>query len=339
MEMIELDGEAGGGQLLRTALSLSLCTGIGFTMEQIRARRSRPGLMRQHLTAVRAATDIGQADVTGAELGSARLRFAPGPVRAGDYRFSTGSAGSTTLVLQTVLPALWHADAPSRLWIEGGTHNPMAPCAGFIANTYLPALHAMGVDVHLELLKHGFYPAGGGSLQATVQPATALRNLALLERGETTSMEAFAILSALDSQIGHRELRVLGKELGLDADALHLRSVKPPVGPGNALSVKIGHAGHVATFTGYGQRGVQAEQVALQLARQVKAYLASPAYACEHLADQLLLPMALAGGGEFTTHCLSDHLQSNARLIEKFLPVEIHWRQEGEHVWRVAVES
>ncbi|HEY9134123.1 MAG TPA: RNA 3'-terminal phosphate cyclase [Dyella sp.] len=339
MEMIELDGEAGGGQLLRTALSLSLCTGIGFTMERIRARRSRPGLMRQHLTAVRAAAEIGQADVTGAELGSMRLRFVPGPVTAGDYRFSTSSAGSTTLVLQTVWPALWQADAPSRLWIEGGTHNPMAPCADFIADTYLPALQAMGVGASVELLKHGFYPAGGGSLHASVQPASALRRLALHARGDTSSIEAFAMLSALDSQIGHRELRVLGKELGLDADALHLRSIKPPVGPGNALLVKIGHAGHVATFTAYGQRGVQAEQVALKLAHEVKAYLASTAYACEHLADQLVLPMALAGGGEFTTHRLSDHLQSNARLIEKFLPVDIRWQQQSEHVWRVVVES
>jgi RNA 3'-terminal phosphate cyclase (ATP) len=127
MDMIEIDGAQGGGQLLRSALSLSLCTGIGFTMQHIRGRRSRPGLMRQHLTAVQAAAAIGQAAVHGAELGATTLRFEPGAVRAGDYAFATGTAGSTTLILQTLLPALLRADAPSTLRLEGGTHNPLAP--------------------------------------------------------------------------------------------------------------------------------------------------------------------------------------------------------------------
>ncbi|HEX7813758.1 RNA 3'-terminal phosphate cyclase [Dyella sp.] len=335
--MIEIDGQAGGGQLLRTALSLSLCTGIGFTMENIRARRSRPGLMRQHLTAVRAAAEVGHARAGAAALGATRLRFEPGTVRAGDYRFNTGSAGSTTLVLQTVLPALWHAQTASRLSLEGGTHNPMAPSADFLADSYLPALLPMGIEASVTLQQHGFYPAGGGILHAHVQPAT-FKPASLLERGELVTMEAWAILSGLASQIGARELGVLGEELGLAEDALHLRSIKPPVGPGNALLVKVHHRKHAATFAAYGERGVSAEHVARKLARDVRAYLASPAYACDHLADQLLLPMALAGGGQFTTHTISDHLQSNARLIEKFLPVEILWEREADRVWRVVVE-
>src|SRR5688572_30705962 len=183
MEMLELDGAHGGGQLLRTALSLSLCTGTGFTLQGIRAQRSKPGLMRQHLTAVNAAAQVGRARVHGAELGATTLRFEPGPVVAGDYHFATGSAGSCTLVLQTVLPALWGCAQPSRLRLEGGTHNPLAPSAEFIADSYLPRLREIGIDADIELECPGFYPAGGGVLHANVRPAAALRTCDFAERG------------------------------------------------------------------------------------------------------------------------------------------------------------
>ena len=337
MEMIELDGAHGGGQLLRSALTLSLCTGIGFTLQNIRAQRSRPGLMRQHLTAVTASAAVGQARVHGAELGAATLRFEPGAIAAGDYRFATGTAGSTTLVLQTVLPALWRADSPSTLRLEGGTHNPMAPSADFLADTYLPVLRAMGVEAELSLTSYGFYPAGGGALQARVQPCAQLRPVELSSRGALVGVEGIAVLSALSSSIGQRELGVLGRRLGLAEDALHLRSVRPAVGPGNAVLVRVRHADHTEVFSGFGERGLPAETVAARVADEAQAYLASAAFAGEHLADQLLLPMALAGGGSFTTVAVSDHLVSNARLIEKFLPVDIDWTQQAEGLWQVTV--
>ncbi|UHQ23595.1 RNA 3'-terminal phosphate cyclase [Lysobacter sp. 5GHs7-4] len=337
MDMIELDGSAGGGQLLRTALSLSLCTGIGFTMQHIRAKRSRPGLMRQHLTAVNAAAAVGRAFVHGVDLGATSLRFEPGQPTAGDYRFATGTAGSTTLVLQTVLPALWRCEAPSRLVLEGGTHNPLAPSADFIADSYLPALRRIGVDAQLRLERHGFYPAGGGVLHATVAGGARLRHGVFESRGELQSLRATALLSALSASIGQRELEVLGARLGLDESALELRSVRPAIGPGNALSVQVRHSEHCETFTGHGERGVKAEQIAARLADEVRGYLDSPACVGEHLADQLLLPMALAGGGAFTTAVISEHLSSNARLIEKFLPVEIDWQPIAPDHWRVTV--
>ena len=339
MEMIELDGAHGGGQLLRTALSLSLCTGIGFTMQQIRAKRSRPGLMRQHLTAVAAATQIGHARVHGAELGAAALRFEPGTVEAGDYSFATGTAGSTTLVLQTVLPALWRCAAPSRLKLEGGTHNPLAPCADFISDSYLPMLRKIGVDASLQLECHGFYPAGGGALNVAIEPTTTLRHCVFDERGELQSIEATALLSALAVAIGNRELAVLRRRLDLAEDAVRVESVRPAKGPGNALLVRVRHAEHAETFTGYGERGVSAEKVADGVADAVRGYLASGACIGEHLADQLLLPMALAGGGRFTTTEPSDHLRSNARLIEKFLDVEIGWEQLKSNRWQVLVSA
>ncbi len=138
--LIRIDGSfgEGGGQILRTALSLSLVTGRPIQIDNIRAGRERPGLLRQHLTAVLAAAEIGQAQVEGAVLGSTSIGFVPGPVKAGEYRFAVGSAGSGTLVFQTVLPALMLATGPSRLVIEGGTHNDAAPPFPFLERAFLP---------------------------------------------------------------------------------------------------------------------------------------------------------------------------------------------------------
>lgn len=337
MEMLDLDGAQGGGQLLRSALSLSLCTGIGFTLGDIRAKRSKPGLMRQHLTAVNAAAQVGSAHVHGAELGATALRFEPGAIRAGDYSFATGSAGSCTLVLQTVLPALWNAEAPSRIRLQGGTHNPLAPSADFLADSFLPRLCDLGVEVDLEVESPGFYPAGGGALQATVKPAGELRACTFESRGELERMDGTALLSALSAEIGLRELAVLQARFGLGEDARHLRQVRPARGPGNALMLRVRHAAHTTTFTGFGERGTTAEAVASRVADEAEAYLRSGACIDEHLADQLLLPMALAGRGSFTTTAPSDHLRSNAALIEKFLPVEIAWEQQDATTWRVTV--
>ncbi|EBB9800321.1 RNA 3'-phosphate cyclase, partial [Salmonella enterica subsp. enterica serovar Typhimurium var. 5-] len=185
--IIALDGAQGegGGQILRSALSLSMITGQPFEMSGIRAGRAKPGLLRQHLTAVRAATEICGAQVNGDELGSQQLRFTPGPIRGGEYRFAIGSAGSCMLVLQTVLPALWFADGSSRVEVHGGTHNQAAPSADFICRVWEPLLARMGISQRTTLIKHGFYPAGGGAAATVVEPAASLRGLTLISRGET----------------------------------------------------------------------------------------------------------------------------------------------------------
>ncbi len=338
MDMIELDGGHGGGQLLRSALTLSLCTGIGFTLQNIRAIRRKPGLMRQHLTAVNAAARVGNACTHGAALGATSLRFEPGVVTAGDYHFATGSAGSATLVLQTLLPALWRAQQPSRLRLEGGTHNPLAPSADFIADSYLPSLAGMGVQASMQLLQHGFHPAGGGVIEVQVQPCAALQVPCFEQRPVLQSVQAQVLMSGLSSGIGLRELQVLADTLGVDAHPRHVQSIRPALGPGNVALVRVQHGRHVEVFAGHGERGLSAEQVAARLAARVQQYLHGNGYVGEYLSDQLLLPMALAGGGSFTTHVISDHLASNARLIEKFLPVEFDW-QPHEGAWRVTVEA
>src|SRR5258706_4645554 len=174
----------GGGQVLRSSLALSLLTSAPLRISRIRAGRARPGLMRQHLVAVHAATSISGAEISGAELGSTELLFRPGAIRGGDYHFAIGSAGSTTLVFQTILlPLILGTTTPSRLSFEGGTHNPMAPPFDFLERVFLPLLARMGAHVDVALARHGFYPAGGGEWSATVHPVERLQRLDLLERG------------------------------------------------------------------------------------------------------------------------------------------------------------
>ena len=208
--MITIDGSQGegGGQILRTSLALSLVTGQPFRMERVRARRQKPGLLKQHLTAVEAAKMVGCAEVEGAALSSQTLEFRPGPVTPGNYRFAVGTAGSATLVLQTVLPALLTASGHSTLTLEGGTHNPMAPPFDFLARSFMPLIHRMGPCVELELKRPGFYPAGGGQFHARIEPAKKLSRLDLLERGSITGRQTRILVSKLPEHVGQRELAV-----------------------------------------------------------------------------------------------------------------------------------
>ena len=335
--MIEIDGQAGGGQLLRTALALSLCTGEAFAMTGIRARRERPGLLRQHLTAVEAARAVGEARVDGAAIGSTELRFTPNGVRAGEHRWSIGTAGSTTLVLQTVLPALWMHGVAARLTIEGGTHNPQAPTADFIDEAFLPLMARMGLDGDFVLAGHGFYPAGGGSISFDLRPSAKPSALHLPQRGALVERHARAILSAISPGVAQRELEVARRRLGLTEDETSVRQIKPPVGPGNALSIRLRAEHSTAVFTGFGVKRVSAERVAELASNAAHEWLNTDVAIDEHLADQLLLPMALAGEGSFSTTSPSDHTRSNAALIETFLPVEFSFQDEGRGRWLVAV--
>lgn len=319
--MIALDGAQGegGGQILRSALSLSMITGQPFDISGIRAGRARPGLLRQHLTAVLAAKEICGAEVNGDELGSQRLRFAPGRVRGGEYKFAIGSAGSCMLVLQTVLPALWFADSPARVEVSGGTHNQSAPSADFICRVWEPLLAKMGINQHTTLIKHGFYPAGGGAVVAKVGPVASLSGLQLISRGETVRMSAEALLASVPYHVGEREVMALESWLPL-ADK-KVQVLEGGAGPGNTLSLAVECENLTELFIAFGTKGVSAEKVAHQLALEAKHYLASPAAVGEYLADQLILPLALAGDGSFTVAKTSAHLLTNIAVVERFLPV------------------
>lgn len=254
--MIQIDGSQGegGGQILRTALGLSLVTGQPFRMERIRAGRQKPGLLRQHLTAVEAAKPVGCAEVAGAQLGSQVLEFRPGAVTPGNYRFAVGTAGSATLVLQTVLPALLTAKGPSTLTLEGGTHNPMAPPFDFLARSFLPLIQSMGPSVELELKRPGFFPAGGGLFHVRIEPVKRLAALDLGERGAIRGRRARAWLSKLPAAIAERELAVVRDSLGWRADECGIELVSHPTGPGNALVLEIEAENVIGVFTAFGAR-------------------------------------------------------------------------------------
>lgn len=326
---LHIDGSQGegGGQILRTSLALSMITGTPVRIDKIRARRAKPGLMRQHLTSVLAAAKVSNAHVQGAEVGSREITFTPSGVEAGVYHFSVGTAGSTTLILQTVLPVLLLASGPSRLTLEGGTHNPMAPPFEFLDRTFLPLVRRMGPRVEITLERAGFYPAGGGRLEAVIHPA-GLAPLDLLERGEIRSRRGTVLLANLPGHIAERELRHLAQQTSWPEGTLEIRQIDS-AGPGNAVVLELAFDAVTEVFSGFGAVGVAAEKVADQAVQEMRTYLAAGVPVGEHLADQLLLPLALAGGGSFRTVPLSLHAKTQVDLIPRFLDVRIEVEEEG----------
>ncbi|HEX9983397.1 MAG TPA: RNA 3'-terminal phosphate cyclase, partial [Thermoanaerobaculia bacterium] len=320
--MIVIDGSQGegGGQILRSSLALSLVTGKPFRIERIRARRQKPGLLRQHLTAVMAAARVGAAAIEGAELGSQQLTFVPGGLHGGVYSFQIGTAGSTTLVLQTILVPLFFAETASTIEIEGGTHNSNSPPFDFLTRSYLPLLRRMGARAEVELVRPGFYPAGGGKILVTVEPSR-LGRLELLERGALIATRARACVANLPYDIAQREVAVVGDKLGWTE--LQARTLTDSVGPGNVLTLEAEYEHVTEVVTGFGERGVRAEEVASRASEEMLRYLSAEGAAGEHLADQLLLPMALGGGGEFTAVTVSSHTTTNAEVIGRFLDVRV----------------
>lgn len=338
--MLTIDGSfgEGGGQILRSSLALSMVTGTPFRIEKIRAGRAKPGLMRQHLTAVRAATKICNAKVRGDEVGSTELVFEPRQVIGGEYSFSIGTAGSTTLVLQTVLLPLLIADKPSHLAIEGGTHNPHAPPFDFLAKAYLPLLERMGARIRASLERPGFFPAGGGRIVVDVDPTSSLCGFDLVDRGQLRRRKASAMIANLLRHIAERETKVVSKRLGWTEDEVEIVEIDGAPGPGNIVTLALEYAQVTEVFTGFGEVGRAAEAVAMHAVQQCQRYLKGSAPVGEHLTDQLMLPMAIAGSGEFLSTGLSRHAETHIELIHCFLPVRIELdRQEsGEAVVRFA---
>jgi RNA 3'-terminal phosphate cyclase (ATP) len=336
--MLQIDGAQGegGGQVLRTALALSLVTGQAFEIRRIRAGRKRPGLMRQHLAAVRAAAAVGSGRVEGVSIGSPHLTFVPGAVKPGRYRFTVGSAGSATLVLQTVLPALALAAGPSTVVLEGGTHNPFAPPFDFLEKAFLPLVGRMGPQVSVALQRPGFFPAGGGRFTARILPVSRLLQLDLPARGKLLQLRGAAIVADLPRQIAEREAAALAAALPLAPGDVAIREF-PGCGPGNAVVVEVQCEHVTEVFSAFGARGRRAESVAQAAAAEARRYLAADVAVGRQLADQLLLPMALAGGGSFHTLEPSGHTDTNMAVIGQFLDVSITARPLKEGTWRIAV--
>jgi RNA 3'-terminal phosphate cyclase (ATP) len=311
--MITIDGSMGegGGQVLRTSLALAIVTGQPFDLANVRAGRSKPGLLRQHLACVRAAAAISGAEVVGDSLGSTRVIFEPGQARAGDWRFEIGSAGSASLVLQTVLPPLLLAESPSTVTVEGGTHNSAAPPFAFLRDVFAPH-----VNLDVSLLRWGFYPAGGGAIRAVITPGG--RKIERMERGPIRELHAHVAVSGISHRVGHGALGAFRQALGLDKDKLHFHQVPDPRGPGFVAWLEARFDGGAEVFTAFGERR-ETDGVAQSAIAELRAWEEQDVPVGEHLADQLLLPVALFGGC-FRTGPLSQHARTNIQVIDRFLP-------------------
>lgn len=333
MKTIQLDGLAGGGQMLRSALSLAMVTGQPFRMTNIRGQRRKPGLMRQHLTCVKAACKISNGTADGAEIGATELVFRAGEIESGDYDFAIGTAGSTTLLLQTLLPALWKGDAISTLRLAGGTHNPLAPPYDFIERVFLPALKLFGAETTINLVETGFAPTGGGELTCRITPAAELRHIDLAERADLNSTELKVITRGVGDSIAERLIAAVKKGWPCEQSSIETRECGP--GQGLIILAEARFANGCEIVSGHGERGQSAEKIGARVAKSMKTFLDSEAAVGRHLADQLLIPMALAGGGSFTTTAPDSHLESNIAVIEKFLPARFAVRDEGRNLFRV----
>lgn len=323
--MIEIDGSLGegGGQVLRTALSLSCITGKPFRISRIRKNRSKPGLMRQHLMAVQAAARIAAAELTGAELSSTQLRFVPRGVTPGDYSFDIGSAGSAPLVLQTLIPPLLLARGPSSLTVVGGTHVPFSPSWNYLAEVFAPALGRLGAHIELRQDSCGFYPKGGGKVHCRIQPSAALSGLNLEHRGKLLRIGGCCAVANLPLSIAERETRTalerLGQVLGALPMELEPREVSA-YGPGNFIFIKGEYEHAVSGCTALGERGKPAEVVAEEAAEEFLSHHATGMPVDPHLADQLVLYLALAQAPSvFATSRITRHLETNLEVTGCFL--------------------
>jgi RNA 3'-terminal phosphate cyclase (ATP) len=329
---IEVDGSAGegGGQILRTSLALALLTGRAFHLRNVRAGRAKPGLQPQHLMSVRAAAAVGQAEVRGAVRDSTDLVFEPGAVVPGRYHFPIGTAGATGLVLHTLyLPLTLHAAGPSEVTVTGGTHVRTSPSFDFLETTWRPYVQLLGLRLKLRLVRAGFYPRGGGEVEAHFQPCPRLQGVQLTEGKRVTRATGRSIVAGLPEDIARRQARRAAhrlEEAGLEVD---MREESWPGGPGTVLIVVLHTAPVPTLFFALGERGKRAERVADEAVEQALAFLkAEPPGVDPHSGDQLVLPLALAEGpSTYRMAEVTRHLTTNVNVIQHFL--DRHIKVEG----------
>lgn len=354
METVFIDGSMGegGGQILRTSLALACITGKNLHIENIRAARHKPGLAKQHLSCVRAACEICGGQCEGAAIGSKVLDFQPGPIHGGNFTFDIGSAGSATLVIQTILPALFLADKPSTVTVTGGTHNPWAPPFDFLAETFLPAIGTAGFDAECKLEKYGFFPAGGGKIALNIRPRQQKPNqsINLCEPPEYVQIHARIYTARLPDHIAQRQKKLLGQSKLKFKNIEHIE-VTDSDGPGNCIMIRICNSRRTTVFTAFGQRGKPSEKVVGEVVSLAEDFLPSSAAIDRFLADQLLIYMAILNsrpsgekpapakaGGCYTTNELSTHLTTNIETIKKFLPVDFTTERQGR-IHRISCKS
>lgn len=325
--MITIDGSygEGGGQILRTALTLSAVTGKPFTIKNIRANRPNPGMKAQHLKSVEATGLITNAVMDGNKLNSTQLTFRPGPIKSGDYFFEIGTAGSTSLVLQTIFLPLSFAEHSSKVTITGGTHVSWAPCYHYLELQWLPCMKQIGLDAKLKLVKAGFYPQGGGEIMAEIQPSKNISPLTLLERGHLKSVYGISAFANLNPQVAERQKNQAIQILQRKNLFPKIEIVEMPARGKNTMMLLLGQfENSQCCYYALGARGKPAEQVAQEAANDFLKFLDTSGVFDEYLADQILIPLSLtAGFSQYKTPKVTQHLVTNIEIIRYFISAEI----------------
>lgn len=330
--MLVIDGRAGGGQVLRTALSLSVLTGTAFELERVRGARPEPGLKPQHLAAIEVMAELCDAEVDGVELDSTALTFEPGPLAPASIAVDLRTAGSVTLLFDAVLPLATRIGEPIEVTATGGTDVKWAPTIGYLRDVKRPLFERVGYDLAVDVERTGFYPAGGGEATLTVRPASP-EPIDLDERGDPMGITVYSKASAdlADADVTERQasraverLESTDRRVAVEAvEYVETRST------GSAVLLRARYERSLAGFDALGERGKPSEDVADDAVDALFAFEAGPGAVDRHLADQLLVPIALAGG-VVRAPTLTDHLASNAAVIEQFgFDLARHERDDG----------
>ena len=325
--MIEIDGSfgEGGGQILRSSLTLSVMTGKDLRIENIRAKRKIPGLRPQHLKALEAAGEICGATIEGGHIGSQSISFYPDEIRAGKFHFDIGTAGSASLVVQTVLLPLSRSQNKSTITVTGGTHVPWSPCFHYLDLNYLPFLWKIGLDVQLRMEQAGFYPNGGGQIRASIDPVDNLQSLHLTERGRLIEIRGISAVAKLSRNIATRQRRQVIGRLGRRYPLNDIRVIELPApSPGSMILLLAIFEHSQACYFALGKKGVSADKIADKAINEFESFMATEGAIDQYLADQILLPIVFAGSAsEFATCKITNHLLTNIEVIKSLLPVEI----------------
>lgn len=328
-----IDGSIGegGGQVLRTSLTLSVLLLKPFEMINIRANRPNPGIQAQHLKAIEASALISNAIVEGATLKSSKIKFYPREIKSGNFKINIGTAGSTSLVLQTLYLPLSFANATSALSIIGGTHVSWSPTFDYIKNCWLYFMNKIGLDIKVEMKRAGFYPHGGGEIKAIINPVNEIKALNLTERGKLLKIQIYSAHTNLTDEVAKRQAKTAEKILKNHGEIETIIDELQSHSKNTTIAITGIFENSVCCYTNLGEKGKRAEAVAEEACEKFLKFISSDSVIDEYMADQILLPLSIANGvSEFTTTKITNHLKTNMDTIKKFLDVDFEISEYGK---------